>query len=483
MTKKLAVQLSTILVVLICIFLSFSRLTTLEVRMWDEARNAVNAFEMLESGFSLMTTYDWKPDHWNTKPPLLIWIQSLFMAIGGLSELTIRLPSVLAGLAFIPILISLGKRWRLGKSFSLFSLLCLFCFPIFLFVHTFRTGDYDALLTLNMFSYAIFYYLYLEYEKRSYFVGFFICLFLAALTKGIAGFLFLPGLLIITIIEKKLRFILGQKASYIGLISVFAGMFAYYFGRESIDPGYWQAVVNNELGGRFLDTTERHWQPWYFYMHYLRVEGLRFFFYSFPIVAFFALLESKTRRYALFSLILILSHLLVISIGQTKLYWYCLPEIPFIALIFGLGFKAIRCQMQAFDQKRWLSWMFPLIFLGIPIFDTFKTIGSTGNLDIERHEYFIARFLIENMDDPSLLQQTKVLVRHYYGHVRIYVEQAEDKGLALQLSKPEKLEVGDKVLLSDHGLIQQLKDRYILEHVKQEYGAQLFQITGEKSLD
>jgi 4-amino-4-deoxy-L-arabinose transferase-like glycosyltransferase len=36
-----------------------------------------------------------QPDLGNTKPPLLNWLQALSMAVFGLSELAVRLPSLL----------------------------------------------------------------------------------------------------------------------------------------------------------------------------------------------------------------------------------------------------------------------------------------------------------------------------------------------------------------------------------------------------
>ena len=40
------------------------------IALWDESRLAVNALEMRQRGFSLVTTYGFAPDLWNTKPPL-----------------------------------------------------------------------------------------------------------------------------------------------------------------------------------------------------------------------------------------------------------------------------------------------------------------------------------------------------------------------------------------------------------------------------
>jgi hypothetical protein len=40
------------------------------IALKDEARNANNALEMYLRGFGLVTTYEFRPDLWNTKPRL-----------------------------------------------------------------------------------------------------------------------------------------------------------------------------------------------------------------------------------------------------------------------------------------------------------------------------------------------------------------------------------------------------------------------------
>lgn len=68
--------------------------------LWDESRLAVNALEMHQRGWSLLTTYGFDPDLENTKPPLMIWLMNASVAIFGRSELALRLPSM-AALAMI----------------------------------------------------------------------------------------------------------------------------------------------------------------------------------------------------------------------------------------------------------------------------------------------------------------------------------------------------------------------------------------------
>src|SRR5688572_23065002 len=74
----------------------FGNLNTLPIREWDEARIAINACEMYHDGDFIVTHFEEEPDMWNTKPPLLIWLQVFLMKTIGINELAVRLPSAFA---------------------------------------------------------------------------------------------------------------------------------------------------------------------------------------------------------------------------------------------------------------------------------------------------------------------------------------------------------------------------------------------------
>src|ERR1700722_19532584 len=80
------------------------------IALWDESRLAVNALEMSQRGFGLVTTYGFQPDLWNTKPPLLIWLEAGSMHLFGASEWALRLPSLLAGLATLVLVLRFSLR-------------------------------------------------------------------------------------------------------------------------------------------------------------------------------------------------------------------------------------------------------------------------------------------------------------------------------------------------------------------------------------
>ena len=100
MRKKYSYLKFIVLVILIYIPV-FSHLDTLPIQLWDESRLAINAYEMHHFGQYLVTHFDGLPDLWNTKPPLLIWMQVFWMKIIGVNEIALRLPSALAALLTI----------------------------------------------------------------------------------------------------------------------------------------------------------------------------------------------------------------------------------------------------------------------------------------------------------------------------------------------------------------------------------------------
>ena len=56
--------------------LFFHRLGELPIYVWDEARDTINALEMLRTGDLLVTYFHGRPDLWNTKPPGAIWLMA-----------------------------------------------------------------------------------------------------------------------------------------------------------------------------------------------------------------------------------------------------------------------------------------------------------------------------------------------------------------------------------------------------------------------
>ena len=106
-------------------FSLFYKLATGSLNIWDEARVAVSALEMSQTGNWLIPTYDFKPDMWSVKPPLMVILEAIAMKWVGFNELAVRLPGAIAAFATLALLF-----WFSVKQLN--SLLVGFCSVLFL---------------------------------------------------------------------------------------------------------------------------------------------------------------------------------------------------------------------------------------------------------------------------------------------------------------------------------------------------------------
>ena len=114
---------------------------------WDEGLYAKTAFEILQSHDWIATTSEGALDYSNSKPPLNVWLLALSMKTFGVSLVSIRLASVIA--ALLTVLVLLVWAWhRFGPRVGLLSALVLATTFGFMYVHSGRSGNPDALLTL-----------------------------------------------------------------------------------------------------------------------------------------------------------------------------------------------------------------------------------------------------------------------------------------------------------------------------------------------
>lgn len=173
----------------------FGVLDKMSIRVWDESRLAMNAYEMSHSGNWLVTTFEGAPDMWNTKPPLLIWIQALFIKTFGFGPLALRLPIAIATAINVYYLFYFLGRGLKNQLLGLITAIILMTSVGYVCSHVTRTGDYDGLLILFTTLYCLSFFQFTEDGKYKYLYYFFIFLTLAVLTKSIAGLLFLPALL------------------------------------------------------------------------------------------------------------------------------------------------------------------------------------------------------------------------------------------------------------------------------------------------
>jgi 4-amino-4-deoxy-L-arabinose transferase-like glycosyltransferase len=221
--------------VIICLiaFPLFYKLGSKPIRLWDESRLAVNAWEMYHNNHWIVTHFGGKPEMWNTKPPLMIWAQVVSMKVFGMNEFALRFPSALAALITCIVLISLLAKYFGKPALAIISVFILITSEGYSGHHVTRTGDYDSLLILFMTLYCLYFYLYLETNKIKNLYLAFLFIALSVLTKSVAGILFLPALFIYVLVRKQLLPLLTNKHFYFGTAALIGLIASYYVLRES----------------------------------------------------------------------------------------------------------------------------------------------------------------------------------------------------------------------------------------------------------
>ena len=136
-------------ILLLAAFNLFFRLDREIVIEWDESLYAISAAETAERGNWIGTTFRGQLDYYNTKPPLNVWLIAASFKAFGISMLSMRLPSAIAAWLTVLVLMVWARR-AFGEPVSLAAGLVLSTTFGFVYVHSGRSANTDALFTLAM---------------------------------------------------------------------------------------------------------------------------------------------------------------------------------------------------------------------------------------------------------------------------------------------------------------------------------------------
>jgi 4-amino-4-deoxy-L-arabinose transferase-like glycosyltransferase len=117
------------------------------VSEWDESLYAISAWEMGKTGHFVATTFLGSLDYYNTKPPLNVWLIALSFKAFGMNLVSLRLVSVVSAWLTVAVLLGWTRR-AIGEVVALFAGLVLATSFGFVYVHSGRTAETDALFTL-----------------------------------------------------------------------------------------------------------------------------------------------------------------------------------------------------------------------------------------------------------------------------------------------------------------------------------------------
>ncbi len=327
--------------ILICCgsyFAFFYHLDQRPLHVYDESLNLLHAWEMAESGNLIVRTHNRLPDFWETKPPMLTWLQAGCIKIIGPSVLAGRLPSALAAFGTcLLIFLFLAKRFH-NPVWGICAAFILMTSPGFTDRHIARTGDHDALYTFFLTLQLFLIWEWFHTRKSKILIYSALGFLFAYLTKSSASLFFLPGIFLWLVAEKKLKILLKQPTLYLGLAIFSIVIISFYFFHEKLTPGYMNAVWNQEWLPYFTRNTDPksgnvfsfvigffdgRFQPW---------------LYAFPLfLLLFPFFKSRIE-FSFFKLIFFsgLGYLIVISLGSSNL-WYDAALFPILSMLTGFA--------------------------------------------------------------------------------------------------------------------------------------------------
>jgi len=474
-----------LLVLLLIYFPIFGFLDVLPIRIWDESRLALNAIEMSFNNDFIVTYFDGKPDMWNTKPPLLIWLQVIGIKVFGYSEVALRLPSALAAFLTCSLIFYTLTKYVKSSIFGFISAFILLTSIGFIGIHSSRTGDYDSLLALFTTASTLSFFLFLESKKNKYIYAFFGLLAVGILTKSIAGLFFLPGLFLYVLVTKNVFIILRNKHFYFGVLIFVTVTFGYYLIRESQNNGYLLAVWNNELGGRFSNALENNNQSFWYYYDNLLNRRYAYWFLLIPVGIAVGLLNknSRIKRITTLSTLLVLTYILIISSAKTKLAWYDVPMYPFLAILSTNGIYLIYSILKDTNiSNKFISLnILPVLFLFIIGVQPYREIMhlTYKPVEVSWSKIYRISYHLKNLLDKDLpLDFDYILYDGYHAHIDYYVTLLGQQNKSTKLMTISKLKENDIVIVAQQKLIDELEDHFEFEIVKETTQIKIYKLYG-----
>ena len=301
---------------------------------WDEAIYGVMTREFLaHPGLTLR----YGDRLWFEKPPLAFWLMAASSSVFGLTEFALRLPSAVFGIAAV-VLQYLGGRRLGGRTAGLLAAVLLLGVPQFVAYSRLAMTDVP-LTTLGMLSVVLL----LCAEKRPSLMILAGAAFgLAILTKSVAAFLFLPGLLSVVVAQHGVRF-LGSREMGLATMVALAIALPWHiwstvtYGRSFLDQYFGLHVVD-----RFLKPLEGHEGSSFYYLEtYFHNTGFLGLVHAAGIALAVGLAIVKRDRLFAAASILPLAAFTIVSLQGTKMGAYLTPVCPGAALAAALGITSL----------------------------------------------------------------------------------------------------------------------------------------------
>ena len=489
--RNILILAEILVLLLLCYFPLCYRIDAMAIRQWDEARNAVNAMEMLQNKNFIVRYFEGNPEIWEVKPPLLIWLQVISLKAFGANELAVRFPVILSTFLTVLFMIWYFNKYHQNRYIGYLASMVLVTSNGYVDSHIARTGDHDALLILLLTVILFLYYRFLisARSNQRQLLVITVLFVMGVLTKSVAALFVLPGMLLATFMLKAHRKLFLNKWFYIALLLFTACTASYYGGRELMQPGYLKAVWQWELFPRYLNS-ENTFDSGTIWQYGINLVTSRFTYWIWFLIlsAIVMPLISGDRKFFYYLLVNSLAFLIVISLGP-KARWYDGPLFPLfsamIAMFLVSSFQSLVRAAASF-KKYLVAASLTLIFFLFPGYAIVKKVSVTSEYpwDLERFSLCYFLRIEENIDNLTGLP-VSILFDEYYGHLLFYMEAINyNKGKeVVHIGRLDSVKPGDMVLVSQQSVLDSIQGRYNCKVVIEKKPVYLLEIGLKRGFD
>jgi len=318
------------------------------LRDWDEGTYALVAREIYRTGNWLHPTLGGEP--FLLKPPLMLWLIAGCYKLGGVQELTTRLPGAVLTALGVPLLYLIGRlvfRQSLPALFT--ALVYMTMLPV---VRHGRLAMLDGMV-ISFFLLLLFCLLQAR-QQRSYALGVGFCLGLITLTKGMIVLLFMLIAGLFLLAEGQLA-LLVNPYFWMGMLFGNAPAIAWYFAQwQHYGNIFLQVHFQSQTFDRLSQSVEGNTGPvWYYLIELIK--------YGFPWLLFLPgglslAWKKRPNTWANLTLVGTIIYFGTISLMRTKLPWYVMPVYPFLALAIGANLNEVW-QYRNFKTRTWVGFL------------------------------------------------------------------------------------------------------------------------------
>ncbi len=445
----------------------FYHLGEMPLRVWDESRQAHNAYEMYKSHHYMVPTYEGTTDTFGTKPLLFIWAEVLCMKGMGVNEFALRFPAALS--AYLLIVLVMAQVWKQMQQYSLALIagILLSCSAALIRLHVARTADYDAPLAFFLALACFSFYNYITTLRpfSIYLTG--IGIALAVGVKGIAGLVFCPLFIAFALLYPNRKQVLRSLHTWLALLLFLMLALGSYLIREMYQPGYMALVYWAEWQTIYFKTVQGHEEPFFFYILNFHTRFFANYAWLFPlgVISMFFLKNKEVKRWLLYATVCTVYYLLIISLSATKLPWYDAPLYATAAVVCCGFFYLLG---EKLSQRNWTPAKLNILFLAVLVFlfslEMKRMKSELINGDEapgEKAFYSMATYLQQTCRHQGSLNGYKVLSGNAYSpHHTFYIRLLQERGQRVEHAVFDSLQAGDSVLVFEQNMKELLWNKF-----------------------